>query len=109
MNAGELNRRVTIQQLASMQDDHGQPGTAWSTVATLWASIADLSGREYLAADAQQSQAQTKITIRYRSGILPAMRVLHGVDVYNIEAVLRGSGALKDALLLMCSRGVNNG
>ncbi len=111
MNPGKLDKRVTIQAPATGQDAYGQPLTGWTNVVTdgdgkVWASIADLTGREYLAAAAVQASAQSKITIRYRAGIVAAMRILYGADIYNIEAVL---GQDKRQLLLMCSRGVNNG
>ena len=101
MRAGRLNKRVTIQSPATGQDATGKPTTGWTDVATVWASIVDISGREYVAAGGLQNSAQTKITIRYRSGIVPSMRVVHGADTFNIEAVL---GQDRRSLLLMCSR-----
>jgi SPP1 family predicted phage head-tail adaptor len=104
MQAGKLSRRVTIQQKATTQDAYGQPVQTWTDVAEVWADIRDMSGKEYFAAQATQNPVQTKITIRYRAGIVPAMRVIYGSDTYNIEAVL---GQDKISLLLMCSRGLN--
>lgn len=102
MNAGELNHRVTIQAQTSTQDAYGGAVTTWATFATVWASKKDLTGREFLAAAATQNSVQTKFTIRLLAGVLPSMRITHGADVYNIEAVLADG---RDALLLMCSRG----
>ena len=101
MQAGRLNTRVLIQSPATGQDATGEPTTGWTDVATVWASIVDVSGREYVAAGGLQNSAQTKITIRYRAGIVPSMRVVHGSDAYNVEAVL---GQDRRGLLLMCSR-----
>ena len=101
MQAGRLNRRCTLQQPGTTTDALGQPIPGWTDVATVWASIVDVSGREYVAAGGLQNSAQTKITIRYRSGIVPSMRVVHGSDAYNVEAVL---GQDRRGLLLMCSR-----
>ena len=101
MQAGRLNRRCTLQQPGTTTDELGQPIPGWTDVATVWASIVDVSGREYVAAGGLQNSAQTKITIRYRSGIVPSMRVVHGSDAYNVEAVL---GQDRRGLLLMCSR-----
>ena len=101
MQAGRLNKRVLIQSPATGQDATGEPTTGWTDVATVWASIVDVSGREYVAAGGLQNSAQTKITIRYRSGIVPSMRVVHGATIYGIEAVLEQG---RDALLLMCVR-----
>ena len=101
MQAGRLNRRCTLQAPGTTQDELGQPIPGWTDVATVWASIVDVSGREYVAAGGLQNSAQTKITIRYRAGIVPSMRVVHGSDAYNVEAVL---GQDRRSLLLMCSR-----
>lgn len=101
-----MDKRIKFQSPAIGQDEYGAPLTGWTDVATVWASIEDLSGREFIAANATQNGVQTKITIRYRAGVLPAMRAVHGAVVYSIEAVL---GQNRRELLLMCSRGVNDG
>ncbi len=110
MNIGKLDQRITIQALAAGQDAFGAPITTWTTVvATVWAGLKDMTGREYLAAAAVQNIVQTKITIRYPGNavtILPGMRVVHGANIYNIEAVL---GQDKVMRVLMCSKGMNNG
>jgi SPP1 family predicted phage head-tail adaptor len=111
MRAGKLDRRITIQTPATGQDAFGEPLSGWTNVVTdgdgkVCAAITDMTGREYLAAAATQNSVETKIYIRYRPGITAAMRVLHGADVYNIAAVL---GQDRRQLLLMCTRGVNDG
>ena len=106
MQAGKLDQRITVQQLATGQDAYGEPLSTWTDVCTVWAAMEDLTGRQYLAAQAAQNAVQTRITIRYRAGIVPAMRVLHGAEVFDIEAVL---GQDRITLVLMCKKGVSNG
>lgn len=108
MRAGKLDKRILIQSPPTGQDEEtGEPLTVWADFVTdtpdhkVWASITDVSGREFLAAEVGQNQVQTKIGIRYRAGVLPSMRVVHGATTYNIEAVL---GQDLKTLLLMCSR-----
>lgn len=107
MRAGKLDKRILIQSPPTGQDDNGEPLTTRTDFVTdtpdhkVWASITDVSGREFLAAEAGQNQVQTKIGIRYRAGVLPSMRVVYGATTYNIEAVL---GQDMKTLLLMCSR-----
>lgn len=96
-----LNRRIQIQQPSSAQDEYGHPLGEWETVSTVWAEIKDASGREYFAAQASQSEVQTKITIRKRAGVKPEMRVVYGEDIYEIKAVLNQTTR---TLLLMCAR-----
>jgi len=105
-----MNERVTIQAPGTTQDANGEPVAGWTDVATVWAGVVDITGREYVAAGATQASAQTKITIRYMPGIVPAMRVVHGLatgsppvplTVYNVESVL---GQDRKQLVLMCTR-----
>lgn len=99
--AGKLDQRVTLQSAAAGQDAAGQPNGAWADVATVWAAVKDISGREYIAAGGVQNEAQTRIFIRRRNDVVPAMRVLHGAVAYNIEAVLLQENGLH---LLACRR-----
>jgi len=103
----ELNKRVTLQARGLDRTSLNAPGKAWRNVVPgdgkVWASIKDISGRQFVAAGGTQNQVQTEITIRRRAGVLPSMRILHGGFVYDIQAVLeRGSGWL----ILMCKKEV---
>jgi len=106
IRSGYLSTKVAIQQPVTEQDESGQPMNTWVNLATVWANLTDISGREFIASSALQNTVQTKVTIRYRAGILPAMRVIHQANIYHIEAVL---GQDRASLLLMCSRGTGNG
>lgn len=106
IRSGYLTTKITVQSPVAGQDELGQPIREWADVATVWANLTDISGREFVASAALQNTAQTKITIRYRPGIVASMRVIHQADIYNIEAVL---GQDRISLLLMCSRGATNG
>jgi SPP1 family predicted phage head-tail adaptor len=108
MQAGKLDKRVRLERQSEVQDEAGQPLEKWILVAPVWAEIKDISGREFLAAQASQSAVQTKIRIRYREGISASMRAVHGSTVYNIEAALDKTGKRVE-LELMCSTGLNNG
>lgn len=89
MNAGKLNRRVVIEARQQGVDSWGQPlPDAWAPVATVWASIKNLSGLGAIRADAQTSTVKTSVRVRYRAGLAAGMRVVHGATVYRIEAVL---------------------
>lgn len=106
LKAGDFDQRVTIQQPDTGQDSYGQPNTGWVDVGKVWAKKSDLTGREYMAASAAKAEVTTKIIIRYRPDVTAAMRVVLGIDVYNILSVLTQDNAV---CTLMCSRGVNNG
>ncbi len=108
MQPGRLNRKVQIQSLGASQDAFGQLVQTWSLVATVWAAIAPKTGRELVAAAAAASEVSVTISIRYRAGITPQMRIVFGSIIYNIVAVIDRDDAHK-YLDIECTVGVNNG
>lgn len=104
MKAGQLDQRVTLQALQKTGFDAlGQPVSTVQDVCTCWAAVEPLAGREYIAAGAMQAEVQTRIRMRYRPGIDSTMRVLHGLDTYEISAVIHIKSA-KQEIHLMCKR-----
>ena len=99
--AHRLRHRITVGRKTAGADAWGQPVETWETVAIVPAEVWPLSGREYIAAQAEQAGVTTKITIRYQAGIEPAMRVMHDGKAYNIRAVL-SDPTLRRHLTLMC-------
>lgn len=88
MRAGTLDKRVALQQPIVTRDDYGHEVITWQTVATVWANIQTLRGREYFAAAAVQKELNLKIKIRHRADISNTWRVAHKGITYNIEAVI---------------------
>lgn len=83
IRAGQLRRRVTIQQPTRTNTD-GRISKTWANVATVWAQFTDTRGREFMAARQVNSQLTHIIRIRYRSDVKPTWRVLHGSTILNI-------------------------
>jgi SPP1 family predicted phage head-tail adaptor len=92
MQAGRLNRRVTLQSPSQSVDELGQPIPGWTDVATVWADIRMKSGLEAIKAGAPVSVVQASIRVRYRTGITAGMRVVHNLVAYEIKAVLPDVG-----------------
>lgn len=92
MQAGRLNRRVTLQSPSQSVDEIGQPIPGWTDVATLWADIRMKSGLESIKAGAPVSVVQASIRVRYRAGITAGMRIVHNLQAYNIVAVMPDVG-----------------
>jgi SPP1 family predicted phage head-tail adaptor len=110
MRAGKLRHRVTLQQPGHSQDPQtGEMLPGWQNVATLWASVEPLSAREFIAAQAGQSEITARVTIRYRPGIDATMRILHRGQVYNIHGPLPDPESGRHYLTLPVSMGVNDG
>lgn len=108
MQAGKLRKRIEIQRRSTTQDGYGQPLTTWTTEITTQADFEPLNGRELVAAQAVQSEVTHTVTIRYRPGITPAMRISYAGRFFNIHAVL-DEAERRRMLTLLCSEGLNDG
>lgn len=75
--------------------------TTWSTVATVWASVEPISGREFFEAEHVQSEITHRVRLRYRAGITAQMRVLFDSRYLMIETVINYAERGTD-LQLMC-------
>ena len=107
LNAGQLDRRITIQARASGNDARGQANGAWTDSATVWAMPMPKQGREFFAASQLQSELGFAWRVRYRTDITAAMRVIEGDDAYDIQAVVPSFN--REWLDLMCIQGVKDG
>jgi len=87
MRAGQLRHRITIQSVGSSYDDYGDLSNSWSTLATVWASISPISGKEERIADQMQGVETHSIKIRYRSGVTAQNRILFGSRTFEIMSV----------------------
>lgn len=110
MLAPKLRHTVDIEQYTSVIDsNYGGETQSWTVFAdNVKAEILSVSGREFFAAQEQQNGVNYKITIRYKAGILPKMRINHSGTIYNIQVVLPDSTG-KRYITLMAELGVNNG
>ena len=101
MRAGQLDQRVTLETRTTEPGGWGEPVETWTPVATVWAVVEPLAGREYMAAQAAQSEIVARIRIRYRPGITSQDRVIHEGTTYNIKSVIDIRSGRRE-LVLMC-------
>ena len=106
----KLRHRITLQSQTVTQDaTTGEALTAWANwLADEPADVTPLSGREFIQSGATQAGVDCRMTIRWRTGVLPTMRVVFDSQNYNIHAVLPDP-TNRRWLTLMVSRGVNDG
>ncbi|MEO8630202.1 MAG: phage head closure protein [Betaproteobacteria bacterium] len=116
MRAGALDRRVVIDSAIDTQDaTTGEPIRSWGLLATVWASIEPIRGREATIDAGLLAEMDTRITIRYAvalTGLSENDRVRHTVNgiekiynIVNIAEVLLEHRSLE----LMCKSGANDG
>lgn len=103
VQAGRFRHRVTIQAKTVSRDSSGGVLEGWVDFAKgVNAAIDTLSGSESYQARQITSQVDTEISIRWRPGILPTMRVVHNGDVYNVEGIVPDSDTGRKILTLLC-------
>lgn len=76
MNAGDLRDRITIRRPADVPDGKGGYDQSWSTVATVWAEVKSINGREAVIGSVLQGVSHFQIRIRYREDIQVSDQVL---------------------------------
>ena len=114
MQAGNLNRRITIQQKVSGVDSWGQPVDDWKDLAKVWAWFKAPTGRGTLSAEFQAesgevSRAQYSIRIRYREDVTAKMRVVDTQGrIYDIRQVIPDVAG-REYVDLVVGTGANNG
>lgn len=84
--AGRLNQRITIRRSVDLDDGRGGQSAVWSTIASVWAEVINLNGREAVLAGALQGISSWRITIRWRAGVLPSDQIVHGDLHLNVTA-----------------------
>ncbi len=109
MDIGKLKHRITVQnyEITGQDPVTGEPIGGWVTVAQTWAQIQGISGREFLAANAEQAGTTFKIIIRYMKNLLPVYRILLDDTIFNIKGILPNND--KTMITVMAESGVNNG
>ena len=109
MDAGQFDRRVTIQAPTQSSDTYGEQTPAYAEVATVWARRIEQSAHERLRAEKLQTGEQVIYRIRDRSEwrttspIEPKQRLQDGALFYEIMSV--SEGRERNAYLdLLCVR-----
>ncbi|WP_042833204.1 phage head closure protein [Thermoanaerobacter sp. YS13] len=87
MNIGDMRHRIILQKKVDITDADGFTTQQWQDVATVWAAVENLSGREYWQAAAVQAENTVKFTIRYRQDLDTSMRIKFRDKYYNIIAI----------------------
>ena len=67
MEAGKLRHRITLQRMDTDENDVGEEVVIWETLATRWAQVETLSGREWLMAQQVAADVTTRVTMQWDS------------------------------------------
>jgi SPP1 family predicted phage head-tail adaptor len=86
---GEMRHKLQFQLPNSTEDENGYVNPTWETEFTVWGAARDVGGKEFFEAAAQHMENITTFTIRARSGINTAMRILFQSKPYEIVQISR--------------------
>lgn len=101
MQAGKLRHRVVLKTASETQNSFGELTRTYATLATVWAAVEPLSGREYLDARQIEAAVDTRIRIRYRSDVTSRTQVTWNSHTYDIQSVITDPTNARE-LQLMC-------
>lgn len=90
MDAGRLDRRITIEELTESRDSVGGVVSTWDPRCLIWAQKVPITAREKFAPQQLAADADTRFRIRYPNFTVSPKRhrVKDGVQTYDIRGVL---------------------
>ena len=103
IKAGDLRQLVTLQRPATCVNEKGRRIAGWEDVATVHAAKADVSGREFYAAQAYHAEDVVIWTLRWREDVTTEWRLAHHGAQYNILEV-NHLGYMRDYIRLKTRR-----
>lgn len=113
MNPGQLRHRVAIERnISTRSGTTGELTESWEPVDEVWAQISPLSARDFIAAQAVQSQMTARILLRWRNDLTATMRIrdVESGVIYSIQGEpLPDNRSGREWLTLLVSTGVNDG
>lgn len=87
MQAGELDRKVSIIEMTTSKDAWNYDVQTESVLAEIWAKRKDLRPSEELEANQIVAITRTEWWIRYRSGINRKMLIKSGSEYFEIVGI----------------------
>jgi len=105
IRAGDLRQRVAFLEEASVQDATGQSVPAWTGVSgstAVPAEVLGVGGGETFRGQQVEAHIASVVTIRYRAGLSPTMRLKHDGRQLNIDRIVDPTGHKRE-LTIFCT------
>lgn len=110
MDAGELDRRITLERFSTTRNEWNEPITGWTALGSRWASKEDVSDGEKVRAAQVGASVSTRFRVRYdsvTSTLTAADRLTcEGVE-YQISGTKEGPGR-REVIEITASRANDN-
>jgi SPP1 family predicted phage head-tail adaptor len=100
MRAGQLDRTIELQSVATAPNSFGELVETWTTFASPAAAIVPTRGNERFTAQQLVGHAVTTFRIRYRTGLTVLNRIVYDGrqwDIHDVREIGRREGLEIDA------------
>ena len=87
MKAGELNRRIQVQEKTVSRGTSGGESFAWALKVSLWAMAEDKGGKEMVEIEALITTHLINFSVRYRTDLDTEMRIVYATKDYEIISI----------------------
>ena len=101
MQAGKLNRLITIQAKTISHDSFGQAIEVWADDFTTWAGIITSGGGEFYAAQKLNASTTAVFKLRFTERIKVTNRIQYGNRTFEILS-MNEVDAMRTDLFLSC-------
>ena len=101
MNAGRLDRRLTIQARTLTKDAQGGRVETWDESRRVWGALIPGGAGEPVMADAERAVVSTRFKIRHIAIDPAENRISYGGQIYEITGITE-DGPRRTYLLLNC-------
>lgn len=103
--AGRLRHRIALYSVTETRNPRGGVVRTWAAFAeNIPAEFTPLSAREFIVAQAGQTQIVARVRIRFRPEVEAKHRLLFRGAMYDIEGVLPDNESGLEYLTLTCSQ-----
>ena len=100
LDPGRLRQRVTLEQATTPSSGETNPTYA-TYLSNVPAEVIETTGGEYVRGRQVEAGIVAMVTIRYRNGIYPTMRLRYGARYLNIVSCIDPTG-YRSELLIQC-------
>jgi SPP1 family predicted phage head-tail adaptor len=100
MQAGDLRDRITIRRRSETKNARGGLDLAWGDVASLWAKVTSINGREEVIGGVLQGNSYFEIAVRYRTDLEVADQILWRERELNIHSAEDRSGTRQWTIIM---------
>lgn len=87
MRSGKLRHRIQIQRRAVEYDRRGHEMRVWQPIATVWAEVKELSGRELERARQVEAEVTVQVTTR-ATDLLTTDRIVFKTRVLEVASAV---------------------